>query len=302
MNSIEAMAHDVRRQLVDLPAMPLPEPVQGRAVLVGSGDSYAAALAGSYLSSGRVLCFHPADIIADPAIIEGATVYFISISGKTMANVHAAESARMSGASTIAVTADPESPLAKACDSTFQLQFKSAGKTSGTIGFTASLLACAQIAAGATCPANIKAIYNAAAKNAARLAVRVKSKNAILLGESLLYSVAMYGALKFNEVFGSRASAYPLEDFCHAPLFGHKEDQIVASGTGNYAQISRRLKRAGLKVMYIDCGKYDGLESVFYATFFMQHLVLAVTRRKKMKECYFLQNKKLLAASSDIIY
>jgi len=302
VNSIDAMALDIEHQLVDLPAMPLPEPVQGRAVLVGSGDSYAAALAGSYLSSNRVLCCHPADIIADPTVVEGARVYFISISGRTRANVLAAESAHRSGASIVAVTADPASPLAKACDSTFQLQFKSAGKTSGTIGFTASLLACARIAASATCPVDLGTIHDAAASNAARLAVHVKTKSVVLLGESLLYPVAMYGALKFNEVFGSRASAHHLEDFCHAPLFGHREDQIVVIGTGNNAQISRRLKRAGLKILYIDCGKYDGLESVFYATFFMQHLVLAVARRKKMKECYFLQNKKLLAASSDIIY
>ncbi|HEX6067399.1 MAG TPA: SIS domain-containing protein [Nitrososphaera sp.] len=302
MNSIEAMAHDVRRQLVDLPAMPLPEPVHGRAVLVGSGDSYAAALAGSYLSSSRVLSCHPTDIIADPTIVEGVRGYFISISGRTKANVRAAELTRKSGTSTVAVTVDPTSPLASACDGIFQLQFKSAGKTSGTIGFTASLLACARIAAGAPCPADLKAIYGTAAKNTVRPAGSIKTKSMVVLGDSLLYPAAMYGALKFNEVFGSRASAYPLEDFCHAPLFGHKEDQIVVIGPGDDAQISRRLERAGLKVLYVDCGKYDGLESVFYATFFIQHLALAVARRKNMKECYFLQNKRLVAASSDIIY
>lgn len=302
MNSIEAMALDIRRQLVDLPAMPLPEPAQGKAVLIGSGDSYAAAVAASYLSSGRVLCRHPADIIADPAIIKDATAYFVSISGSTKANVRAAELARKSGASTVAVTADPASPIASTCDEIFQLQFKSACRTSGTIGFTASLLASARIATGATCPVNLKAIYGAAAKNAARLAGRIKTKSMVVLGDFLFCPAAMYWALKFNEVFGSRASAYPLEDFCHAPLFGHKEDQAVVIGAGDDAQISRRLERAGLQVLHVDCGKYDGFDSIFYATFFVQHMVLAIAKRKKMKECYFLQNKKLLAASSDIIY
>lgn len=302
MNSIVAMALDIKRQLVNLSAMPLPEPARDKAVLVGSGDSYGAALAASYLSSGRVLCCHPADIIADPAIVKDATAYFVSISGRTRANVRAAELARQSGASTVAVTADSTSPLASACDIVFQLQFKSAGKTSGTIGFTASLLACARIAAGVTWPASLKAINGAAAKNAARLAGRIKTKSMVVLGDSLFYPAAIYGALKFNEVFGSRASAYPLEDFCHAPLFGHKEDQAVVIGAGDDAQIFRRLERAGLQVLYVNCGKYDGVDSIFYATFFVQHVVLAIARRKKMKECYFLQNKKLLATSSDIIY
>lgn len=302
MNSIEAMALDIKRQLTDLPAMPLPEPATGRVVIAGSGDSYAAALVAHYLSSGRVLCCQPVDIISDPKIAGGASMYFVSISGRTKTNVLAAASARRVGASTVAITADITSPLAAACDRGFVLEFKSAGKTSGTIGFTASLLACARISADVACPADLKSIYNAAARKAVALAGVVKTKNAVFLGDSILHPIAMYGALKFNEVFGSRSVAYPLEDFCHAPLFGHKDDQAIMLGARNDVGISRRLKRAGLQVLYVDCGKYDSLRSVLYATFFIQHLVLSIAKRKKMKECYFFRDKKLLAASSDIIY
>lgn len=302
MNSVEAMAHDIRRQLTDLPAMPLPEPARGRAVIAGSGDSYAAALAAHYLSSGRVLCCQPADIISDPKIAGGASVYFVSISGRTRANVLAAESARRAGANTVAITADIASPLAAVCDSTFALGFKSAGKTSGTIGFTASLLACTRIAADAMRPTDLKPIYSAAARKAAALAGVIDTKNATFLGHSVLHAIATYGALKFSEVFGSRSIAYPLEDFCHAPLFGHRDDQVIMLGARNDIGLSRRLQRAGLQVRYMDCGKYDGLRAVLYATFFIQHLVLAIARKKKMKECYFLRDRKLLDASSDIIY
>ncbi len=302
MNSIDAMAHDMKRQLVDLPAMPLPKPASGRTVVAGSGDSYAAALAAYYLSSGRVICSQPTDIISDPATVEDARVYFVSISGKTRANVLAAESARRADASTVAVTANATSPLAAACDDVFTLEFKSAGKTSGTIGFTAPLLACARIATNAACPEDLESIYNSAATTAARLAGNVKTRSIVMLGDSVLYPVAIYGALKFSEVFGSKAVAHTLEDFCHAPIFGQKDDQVIMLGAGNDIDISRRLKRAGLQVQYVDCGKYDRLPSVFYATFFMQHLTLAIARKKKIKECYFLQDKKLLAASSDIIY
>lgn len=302
MNSIDAMAQDIERQLVDLPAMLLPEYARGRTVLAGAGDSYAAALAARYLSSDQVLCCQPADIIVDPMIISGSSVYFVSISGKTRANVLASKTSRRSGVITVAVTADPASPLATTCDNVFVLKFRSFGKTSGTISFTASLLACARIAANTVCPPDMKSIYDDAAKKAVRLAGDIKIKSVVMLGDSVLYPAALYGALKLSEVFGSTTAAYPLEDFCHSPLFGHSDDQLIIFGTEKDVIISCRLKRAGLKVLYVDCGKRDRLSSVLYATFFMQHLTLAIARKKKMKECYFLQNRKLLGASSDIIY
>lgn len=302
MNSIDAMARDIKRQLLDLPAMPLPEPALGRTVLAGSGDSYAAALAAHYLSSGRITCCQPADIMADPEMVKGARVCFVSISGKTKASVLAAESAHRAGANTVAVTTDMTSPLAATCDGAFKLDFKSAGKTSGTIGFTASLLACARIATNIGCPADLKTIYNDATRKAVKIAGSIKTKSVVMLGDSVLYPAAIYGALKFSEVFGSKAAAYQLEDFCHAPLFGHKDDQIITLGAGNDINISHRLKRAGVKVQHVDCGKYDGIRSALYASFFMQHMTLAIARRKKIKECYFLQDRKLLGTSSNIIY
>lgn len=301
MNSIEAMAHDMERQLVDLPTMPLPEAATGRTILAGSGDSYAAGLAACHLSSGRAFCCHPADIIADPAIADCARAYFVSISGKTRANILAAKVARKN-ATTVAITADTASALASACDSTFALRFKSAGKTSGTIGFTTSLLACARIAAHKTCPSDLKTIYKDAARKASGLAGSVDARNPVLLGDHVLHPVAIYGALKFNEVLGSKAIAYSLEDFCHAPIFGHKGGELIIFGSKEDAKVSCRLGRAGFKIRHVDCGKYEGLDSILYAAFFVQHLVLSIARRKKVKECYFLRDKKILDASSDVIY
>jgi glutamine---fructose-6-phosphate transaminase (isomerizing) len=302
VNSIDAMTYDMKRQLLDLRAMPLPEPAVGKAILAGSGDSYAAAVAAYYLSSGRTMCCQPADILSDPTIADNASVYFVSISGKTKTNVLAAESMSRAGANTVAVTADASSPLAAACDSIFALKFVSAGKTSGTISFTASLLACARIAANAECPTDLKSIYGDAARKAARLAESIKVNNIVVLGNATLYPAAMYGSLKFSEVLGSRTSAYPLEDFCHAPLFGHRGDQVIILGREDDISISRQLNSAGIEATYIDCRKNELLGSVFYATFFMQHLALDIAKKKNMKECYFLQDKKLLCASSDIIY
>lgn len=294
MNSIEAMAADIRCQLDDLPAMSLPTPVHGNIAFVGSGDSYAAALVAHYLSSERALCYHPADIISDPTLVDGCSVYFISISGRTQANICAAMAAKSAGAQTTAITANQDSPLARACDDTFELRFQSAGRTSGTIGFAASAIACIHLATqGRTgCPADLEKIYGKASRVASRLAGSIKPDSLVILGDSHLYPAALYGALKFNEVFGSRAVAYPLEEFFHAPLFGLKRgDQVLVLG--------KTPKGIGRN---IDCEMPFKVGSFFYATLFFQHLVLAIARKRRMKECYFLGNKKLLKKSSDFIY
>lgn len=287
------MAADVRRQLDGLPRMPLPAPADNVAI-VGSGDSYVAGLAAHYLSSGRAVCYHPADVISDPSLAKGRNVYFVSMSGRTKANVRAARAARKAGARTAAITTDPDSPLAKQCDSIFELRFKSAGRTSGTIGFAASVLACTHLATQGRvgCPADLATIYEKASRTASGLSSKIKAGSVIILGDSHFFPAAMYGALKFNEVLGSRAAAYPLEEFFHAPLFGLKRgDQVLTLGPAK--------KNLGL---HVDCEMPSRIGSFFYAMFVVQHLVLGIARKKRIKECYFLNNKKLLKTSSDFIY
>lgn len=294
LNSIEAMAADIRRQLDDLPTMPLPAPVQDDIAFVGSGDSYAAALAAHYLSSGHAVCHHPADVAADPSLVLGRKVYFVSISGRTQANIRAARAAKSAGAQAIAITANSRSPLAKACDGVFELRFQSAGRTSGTIGFAASALACIHLATqGRTgCPVDLSKMYEKASRTAARLAGRVRPDSVMILADSYLYPAAMYGVLKFNETLGARAVACPLEEFFHAPLFGLKRsDKVLVLGKGP--------KGIGAN---IDCEMPSKADSFFYSVLFFQHLVLAIARKRRMKECYFLANKRLLKKSSDFIY
>lgn len=300
MNSIGAMAQDIMRQLEDLPQLALPAPVKSDIAFVGSGDSYVAALAACCLSSGRATCWHPADVITDPLLLAGRSAYFVSISGRTRANVLAASAARKSGATVAAITADENSPLARACGSVFTLDFKRSGRTSGTIGFAASMLACMHLATCGRigCPINLRGIYSRASKAAGRLAGKVNTSSIIILGDSLLFSAATYGALKFNEVFGSRAQAYPLEEFFHAPLFGLKRgDSVIVLGAKGGSALAKSV--GGL---FVDCSTPTPAESLFYAVFFVQRLVLAIARRKKLRECFFVRNKKLLKTSSDAIY
>lgn len=295
------MALDMERQLDDLPRMAMPAPAS-KVAFAGSGDSYVAGLAAHYISSGRASCYHPADILADPAIAHGRDVYFVSASGKTRINALAAKAARKVGLRTVAVTKDAASPLARACDDVVLLNYSSTGRTAGTISFATNLLACAWLATEgkASCPADIKTIYATAGRNAARIADKIDTSNITIHGDSSFYPAAMYGALKFNEVLGSRAAAYPLEDFFHAPLFGTKKrGSIITFGSDKLP--AALLRKSGFESVHVDC-KGTNIESLLYAVFFLQHLVLKTAKRQKCKECYFMQAKKLLKTSSDFIY
>ncbi|MGI0019017.1 MAG: SIS domain-containing protein [Nitrososphaera sp.] len=300
MNSVEAMAADMERQLVDLQGLELARP-RGRIALVGSGDSYVAALAAHHLSSGRASCHHPADIVANPSFAQGRDVYIVSISGRTQANVLAAKAARRAGLHTVAVTVNGKSPLAKACDDVAELKFRSAGRTAGTISFTASILACAWLATKGkvACPANLAKLYNEARKQASRLP-EIRTDSIVVLADSVLHPAAKYGALKFNEIFGARAIACQLEDFFHAPLFGLKKgDKVLILGGKARA---RQLQDSGFDAHSINCTKPTAIESLLYAVFFIQHLALRIATRRGMGECHFISDKRLLKLSSGVIY
>jgi fructoselysine-6-P-deglycase FrlB-like protein len=294
------MAADMERQLADLPALELARP-RGRVALVGSGDSYVAALAAHHLSSGSASCHHPTDIVANPSFAQGCDVYIVSISGKTRANMLAAKTARRAGLHTVAVTSNGKSPLAKACDDVAELKFRGAGRTAGTISFTASVLACTWLATKGrvACPANLAKLYKEAKKQASRLP-EIKTDSIVVLADSVLHPAAMYGALKFNEIFGARTVVYQLEDFFHAPLFGLKKgDRILILGGKARA---RQLKNNGFDAHSINCTKPTAIESLLYAVFFIQHLALRIAIRCGMGECRFVSDKRLLKLSSEVIY
>jgi hypothetical protein len=113
----------------------------------------------------------------------------------------------------------------------------------------------------------------------------------------------LYAALKFNEIFGVQALSYPAEEFCHSPLFGmQKVNQLIIMGKDNDGRdIYKRLRHEGFSCTYanFDCG---GVELLLQSTFFMQLLILKLAHKHSLRDCYFLKNKKLLKASSDLIF
>jgi fructoselysine-6-P-deglycase FrlB-like protein len=318
MNAIEAMQAEIEYQVQDLHKLELSSPVSN-CLFVGSGDSYIAGLAAQYFSGSHAICCSPIDIIKNHLLVKRRNLFVVSISGNTQANILAAKIAKKHGVGTIsALTARSSSRLAKSCDQTIELKYKNTGiTTAGTISFTASMIKCISLSTELQLPSNLRKMYNRAEKQAKQAIRKIDDKSNsssssstsyFILGNSQLHAIAMYGALKFNEVFGAKAMAYPAEEFCHSPLFSIKEtDQAIVLGgdddddDDNSRKLSKRLNEEGFSSVHVGF-KRTGIELLLQATFFIQLFVLKLAQKYGLTSCYFLRNKKLLRVSSDFIY
>jgi glutamine---fructose-6-phosphate transaminase (isomerizing) len=312
MNAIEAMQAEIEYQVQDLHKLELSSPVNN-CLFVGSGDSYIAGLAAQYYSGSHAICCSPIDIIKNHLLVKRRNLIVVSISGNTQANIVAAKIAKKHGVGTIyALTARSSSRLAKSCDQTIELKYKSTGiTTAGTISFTLSMIKCISLSTELQLRSNIRKMYSRAEKQAkqaiSKFDDRSNSSNTsyFILGNSQLHAIALYGALKFNEIFGAKAMAYPAEEFCHSPLFSIKNtDQVIVLGgdaNDNSRKLSKRLNEEGFSSVHVGF-KNTGIELLLQSTFFVQLFVLKLAQKYGLTSCYFLRNKKLLRVSSDFIY
>src|SRR5918998_1793108 len=305
MNAIDAMQAEIEYQVQDLHKLDLSSSSVSDSLFVGSGDSYIAGLAAQYFSSSHAICCYPIDIIKNPLLVKSRNLFIVSISGNTQANILAAKIAKKHGASTItAITARSSSRLAKSCDQTIELKYRNTGIiTAGTISFTASMIKCISLTTQLQLPSDLRKIYNRAEKQAKQVISKIDNKRSrrrssyFILGNSQLHAIAMYGALKFNEVFGARATAYSTEEFCHSPLFSIKEtDHAIVLGddddddANSSRKLSTRLNEEGFSSLHVGF-KNTGIELLLQATFFIQILVLKLAQKYRLTSCHFLKNK-----------
>jgi fructoselysine-6-P-deglycase FrlB-like protein len=313
MRSIEAMEKEIGYQLAYLQKLELPRPEAKfhDCVITGSGDSYVASLVTKYMSGYNVVCCHPMDIVFDPAIVRNRKVYLVSISGRTRATICAARVAKKNALRTIAVTTRPDSPLAKCSDDIISIRYNSTNiPTSGTIGFTASMLYCLSLVSKVDYLSNLKHIYKQSIVQADYLSnYKLKSSAShIFLGNGIFFPAALYGSLKMNEVFGVRSFAYSLDEFCHSPIFSIKnKDRIIIVGSDKRdlsvsKKITNQLSEINIVTFYIDCRNGGMIESLLKSIFFLQLYVVKLAVKNMVKDCYFLRNQRLLSLSSQLIY
>jgi hypothetical protein len=123
-----------------------------------------------------------------------------------------------------------------------------------------------------------------------------------LLGNKILYAIALYTSLKMSEFFGTAAVAHKPEEFCHSPIFGIKKAHHLWIMGQNDELICQRLKRLGLHLSYVELYSPDVFTQLFVSIFFVQNLMFLMAKKYGYKQMQLALNEEILKASSDIIY
>ncbi len=308
MNTIEAYEREIRFQIPDLTRFLHESKIkklslkdQERCVLIGTGDSFAAAMITEFASNNKVQCIDPMDVCLNPSIAKDKLVYALSISGNTKANIEAVKAVKKQASRTIAITANRESKLAKICKEIIELKFRNVGMlTAGSISFTTSMLACLSLVRNVTMT-NMERLFKSAESDAEGIKL---NGHVYVLGNWITYPLATYGCAKMYEVLGMKAQHAMLEQFCHTQLFSVKEGDtiLILSNEGKARELSAKLVNDGYN-SYIFEPKGKTLEdNLLHYTFLLQLIVLNNAKRLQLKECYFITNNKLRDISSSLIY
>ena len=129
-----------------------------------------------------------------------------------------------------------------------------------------------------------------------------KGESVDVLGNNLLYAIALYASFQFAEFFGTTAHAHKLEEFCHSPIFGFRNPNQLWIFGQNEIQISEKLSKLGLRLYYTELYNQDVFAQVFETIFFIQNLILLLAEKNGYSELQYVKMKDVLQASSDIIY
>lgn len=302
MKTIEAYEKDIQKQSVFLKQFkkqkPLTEFQQKNAIFTGSGDSLASAMLAESFSDFKIKSFDPLDLLKNKHIAKTKSVYFVSISGKTISNIKVAKIAK----SSTAITSNPKSNLAKMCTSTVQLHSPNSDVfTAGSISFLDSALTCLSLVKNITIPDD-KKLYKKAAINAKKSKF---SNRVFVLGNSFSYPLAMYCAAKFYEILGHSAYYERIEQFSHMELFSTKKGDTVIifeEKNSHNTQLVKNLKKIGLNVLHPQIKSKNKIEQFLYYTYFSQMLPLFKAKKKRQLDCHFVLEKKLRNVSDTMIY
>jgi fructoselysine-6-P-deglycase FrlB-like protein len=276
-------------------------------IFTGSGDSLASSLFAHYLSQMQAFAADPFELQLYPRVTRNKTLFITSISGKTRTNIQLAKKVKGVAKKRVAITANPESPLAKECDDVIRLRYRSPGiLTSGTASFSASLLVVASLIHRLPKLDSLPVLERRAAEWARLLQVHPNGEF-LFVGSGTGYALAMYAVFKIHEVLGLSAQYQHTEQLGHSQLFSlqEKSDNLLflsPSSDKKTSEVFRVLSKNGFHAYLLKGSTADPILAALQLTFCIQHLALNLGRKMGLRECAFLTDKKRLALSSRLIY
>ncbi len=317
MGTIEDMGVEIRFQIEDLLSYrdcllarfpSRAEESGGRGcVFTGAGDSMAVALAAEYFSGFEAKALDPYEASLNPQFLQNKHLYVISVSGRTIANIDAAQLAKKHARRVTAITANPESRLARLCDDVIQLGFrKTGGLSPGTNSFTTSLLAALSRIGPLPSLLRVEDAYERAKAWAESATVEAGGTLFFVAAEGL-YPLALYGAAKIHEVLGRKAQYERLEQFSHMELFSLSDaDTVVLLLRGQEddggVKLEEVLRNLGVATHMLKVERGDYVNTCVDAAIHLQVLPWTLAVKDGIAECAFLVKRDALKASDQIIY
>lgn len=300
MDTLKHLAVDYKNQISDLGRISATKESEN-VIYIGSGDSYVAGLIAENFSGHACKCYSPSDLIRS-RISPERTYYFISVTGKTRANIEIAKRATNGGAKTVAITLNPFSELAQVCKETIPLQITKTDTTTSFSTFTANVVTCLKLT-GVTIPRKFETWHRNGTMLASNLeSLKLPRSILHILGNNILYPIAVYASLKMAEFFGLTATANKLEEFCHSPIFGFKPFHSIWIFGDDEETIGKKIRKLNNQFHYFEFKNSNPLSQLFQSIFFLQCLMLLLSKKHHLKELKYMQMKKVLSISSDIIY
>ena len=236
-------------------------PAGSRVWAGGCGDSLfaAEALAPLFRTAGYGFrAASAAEMLWDGEIAAGDTVVLISISGSTRRTVEALGRAREAGATTVAVTINPDSALAAEADATLRLPYTPVSRAiPHGLDYQVTLLSLAALA-GPVAP-DVGALFRdetgPARTRAEACAGRLgpDTRFVFLGGGAAARGTAAFAAAKLHEAGGLPAWSFEAENFGHGAQFMLTPGDVVGLfGSGGPADSRTRALSAGLERLGCD--------------------------------------------------
>ncbi|MCL7452963.1 MAG: SIS domain-containing protein [Anaerolineae bacterium] len=203
-----------------------------------------------------------------PPSLAGALVVGISQSGQSTDIVAVLAEAQQQGVPTLAITNDPESPLAAQADYVLDLHAGEERAVAATKTYTAqlaalALLSCAmakdddRLRALHQVPAGVEQVLGQADRIAASVERYRYMESCVVLGRGYNYATAFEIALKLKELNYLIAESYSSADFMHGPIAvvggGFPAMVVAPSGTmfNTMRRFSLELKSRGAELLVI---------------------------------------------------
>ena len=284
----------------------------GGIVIVARGSSDYAAIFGRYLleaATGRPVALAAASLQTLYGIeprLAGWLAVGISQSGRTPEITTVLERYRRTGARTVAITNEADSPLAESASACIPLRAGVEGAVPATKTFTAQLAAVALLAEALgpvpwddgdwrLLPGLVGEVLADQVPAERAAAALGDGQELVAVGRGYLMCVALEAALKLREATGMRAEGWSAADFRHGPVTVARGDlpllAVTASGpaAADVEELAVRLEREGTPVLRLadrpeaTLPYPDGLAEplcALPATVRAQQLALAVARRR----------------------